>query len=185
MRFHLPRWWPILGVLVTLAFGFGVASLAPKGPLAPDFTLTDQSGQPWTLSAQRGRALAVFFGYTHCPDVCPTTLTDLARARKRLGSGAARWEVVFVTIDPRRDTPSVLAGFVGLFDRSFVGLSGSEVAIDAVAQAYHIVRKPLPGGYFAHSTTVEFIGLSGRIEATGNWSDGADAFASLMKEIAS
>ena len=103
--------------------------LLPSGPLAPDFTLTDQDGHPYTLSAHRGHPIALFFGYAHCPDVCPTTLSALARAKRKLAPGSEPFDVVLVTVDPARDSPAAMADYVSSFDARFVGLSGSPLPV--------------------------------------------------------
>ena len=106
---------------------------------ARDFSLTDHNGTPRTLADFRGKAVAVFFGYIHCPDVCPTTLADLAAAKKLLGPDASRVQVLFVTLDPARDTPAVLKAFVPSFDPGFLGLYGSESALRQVASEFKVV----------------------------------------------
>ncbi|MGP6158106.1 MAG: SCO family protein [Vulcanimicrobiaceae bacterium] len=134
-------------LLLALVLG-GCARAAPTsaipGQTAPDFTLTDQDGHPFTLSAQRGMAVVLFFGYTHCPDVCPATLAKVERAVTRLGPNAARVRVVFVSVDPERDRPSVLRRFVRLFGNDVVGLSGSERSLAPVERAYHVWHQRLP-----------------------------------------
>ena len=160
---------------------------AARGPQAPDFTLTDQNGRPFTLSAHRNHSVALFFGYTHCPDVCPTTLAALARARRDLGAAGRSIDVVFVTVDPQRDTPAVLKRYVGLFDPSFTGLTGTAAQLEPVLAAYHVYHQILPahgaGGYFvAHGSSVDFIGTGGRIRATADWSDSPPELARTMKD---
>jgi protein SCO1/2 len=168
-----------------------VRLLAPAGPLAPDFTLTDQDGQPYTLSQHTGRPVAVFFGYAHCPDVCPTTLAALAGAKRKLGAAGATFDVVLVTVDPKRDTPAVLKRYVHLFDPAFIGLTGSEAQLDPVYAAYHIAHaidadpKSANGYSVAHSSVVQFISPRGRLRGTGNFSDSADDMAALMRSALS
>src|SRR5215831_12793340 len=87
-----------------------------------DFTLTNQAGAPLNLKDLRGRAIVLFFGYTHCPDMCPTTLADLTQVKKLLGAEAERIAIVFVTVDSRRDTPVVLKEYLNHFDPGFIGL---------------------------------------------------------------
>ncbi len=161
--------------------------LAPRGPLAPDFTLTDQNGRPFQLSSLHGHTVALFFGYTHCPDVCPTTLAALARAKRKLGVDGARFDVVFVTVDPKRDTSGVIAKYVRLFDPSFIGLTGTEVQLAPVYAAYKVYHQALPAhgalGYLvAHSSTVDFIGPHGRIRGFGDWSDTPAELAAQVKQ---
>jgi protein SCO1/2 len=161
--------------------------LFPGAAQAPDFTLTDQDGRPYTLSAQRGHAVALFFGYAHCPDVCPTTLAALARAKRKLGTAGAGYDVVFVTVDPARDTPATLKRYVHLFDPSFVGLTGTPAQLDPVYSAYHVYHKiddstRSANGYLVmHSSIVEFIGPDGRLRGFGDWNDSPAALAALMR----
>ena len=169
-----------------------VRVLVPSGPAAPDFTLTDQDGRPYTLSAQRGRPVALFFGYAHCPDVCPTTLQALAGAKRKLGDAGRTFDIVLVTVDPTRDTPTVLKRYVHLFDPAFGGLTGSEAELAPVYAAYHIEHEIVPAtkgsaaGYIvAHSSVVQFISPGGRLRGTGNFSDSPDEFAVLMRQAAS
>ena len=99
---------------------------------AKGFALTDHNGKPRTLADFKGKVVVVFFGYTQCPDVCPTTLSELAGIKKALGSEAERLQVIFITLDPQRDTPELMAGFVPAFDSSFLGLWGEQAVIDKV-----------------------------------------------------
>jgi protein SCO1/2 len=174
-------------LVVACAAAVLLRGFLPSGPLAPDFTLTDQNGQPYTLSAHRGHAVALFFGYAHCPDVCPTTLAALARAKRKLGPGAQSFDVVLVTVDPARDDPATLKRYVRLFDPAFVGLTGSEAQLDPVYAAYHVYHqvdsaKNSANGYIvAHSSAVQFISPGGRLRGTGDWSDSPDELAVLMK----
>ena len=92
---------------------------------AQGFELTDHTGQKRTLADYKGKAVVVFFGFTHCPDVCPTTLAEMVTVKKELGADGDKFQVLFVTVDPERDTQQVLADFVPAFDPSFVGLVGT------------------------------------------------------------
>jgi protein SCO1/2 len=112
---------------------------------ARDFTLTDAGGARRTLGDYHGKAVVLFFGYTHCPDVCPTTLARLAQARKLLGPEAERVQVLFVTLDPERDTPQLLARYVPAFDPSFVGLTGTRQQIEAAAREFKVFFQKVPG----------------------------------------
>jgi protein SCO1/2 len=101
------------------------------------FSLSDPDGKPRSLADFRGRIVLLSFGYTHCPDVCPTTLAKFAEARRLLGVDADRVQGVFVSIDPERDTAELLQAYVPAFDPTFVGLRGSEAQTDAVTRAFH------------------------------------------------
>lgn len=100
--------------------------------------LTDHHGQQRTLADFKGKVVAMFFGYTHCPDVCPTTMADLKKAMKILGDQAKDVQVLFITLDPERDTQAVLASFVPAFDPSFLGLTGSVAEIEATKAVFKI-----------------------------------------------
>lgn len=104
--------------------------------LAADFTLNDQDGNAFTLSSTRGQLTLLYFGYTSCPDVCPMTLVDLAAVRKELGAAGKDVRVVFVTVDPERDTQEVLKRYVTAFDPSFVGLRGTPEELNIVLREY-------------------------------------------------
>jgi protein SCO1/2 len=106
---------------------------------APDFTLTSDVGTPWTLSAQHGKVVALFFGYTHCDDTCPDTLAKLAASLRAAGATPSDGEVAFVTVDPQRDTPSVMQSYIKRFSGGkIVGLTGSPAQIASVERAYHM-----------------------------------------------
>lgn len=106
--------------------------------LGGDFSLSDSRGNMRRLSEFRGKVVALFFGYTHCPDVCPTTLADLARAIDKLGERGKDVQVLFVTLDPARDTPEVLGKYVPSFNPGFIGLRGDEDTTRKVAQDFKI-----------------------------------------------
>jgi len=110
-----------------------------------DFTLTDQSGKTRTLADFRGEVVVMFFGYTRCPDVCPTTLADLKAAREQLGEDGKRVQVLFVTVDPERDTRQLLASYVSAFDSSFLGLYGDAAATAKVAKEFRVFYQKAPG----------------------------------------
>jgi protein SCO1 len=113
--------------------------------LGPDFRLTDHNGKERTLADFRGKVVALFFGYTHCPDVCPTTLSEMANALKALGPDAQRVQVLFVTVDPRRDTPELLRDYVPAFNPGFLGLYGDAAATAKVTKDFKIYAAERPG----------------------------------------
>lgn len=100
--------------------------------------LTDHTGQPRTLADYRGKVVVIFFGYTHCPDICPTTLAEMAQIRQQLGADGGKLQVLFVTLDPERDTQDALAGFVPAFDPSFVALRGDAAQTQKVAADFKV-----------------------------------------------
>ena len=107
--------------------------------------LTGHDGKPRTLQDFSGRLVVLFFGFTHCPDICPTTLADVAAVLKSLGPDAARVQVLFVTVDPERDTPEVLARYVTAFDPAFLGLRGDDAATKKAAKEFKIFYEKRPG----------------------------------------
>ena len=106
---------------------------------ARDFRLTDHNGQVRTLADFKGKVVAIFFGYTHCPDICPTTLSDFAAALKLLGAQAGRVQVIFVTLDPQRDTPETLKQFVPAFNPGFLGMYTDPETLKVLAKEYKVV----------------------------------------------
>jgi len=106
---------------------------------ARDFRLTDHNGQMRTLADFKGKVVAIFFGYTHCPDVCPTTLSDFSAALKQLGPLAERVQVIFVTVDPQRDTPDLLKQFVPAFNPGFLGMVTDAPTLQLLAKEYKVV----------------------------------------------
>ncbi|MBK8337984.1 MAG: SCO family protein [Sterolibacteriaceae bacterium] len=110
-----------------------------------DFHLTDHNGKPRSLADFRGSVVAMFFGYTQCPDVCPTSMTAMAEVMKQLGADAKRVQVLFVTVDPERDTPPMLAQYVPQFHPSFLGLHGDLPATQQVAKDFKVFYEKHPG----------------------------------------
>lgn len=110
-----------------------------------EFALTDHTGKARTLADFKGKVVALFFGYTHCPDVCPTTLSDMANALKALGPDAQRVQVLFVTVDPKRDTPELLRSYVPAFNPTFLGLHGDAAATAKVTKDFKIYAAERPG----------------------------------------
>ncbi len=110
-----------------------------------DFKLTDHNGQARNLGDFKGKAVVLFFGYTQCPDVCPTTLSTMREAMTLLGDDAKRVQVLFATVDPARDTPALLAQYVPSFHPSFLGLYGNEATIAATAKDFKVFYLKQPG----------------------------------------
>lgn len=112
---------------------------------ARDFALTDHNGKPRTLADFKGKAVVVFFGFTQCPDVCPTTMAEMASVMKELGPLADKVQVLFVTVDPERDTQALLAKYVPAFDPRFLGLYGDLAATEKVAKEFRVFYQKVPG----------------------------------------
>lgn len=112
---------------------------------AKNFALTDHQGKARTLADFKGKVVVMFFGYTQCPDVCPTTMAEMASVMKQLGSDAERVQVLFVTLDPERDTQELLAAYVPNFDARFLGLRGDLAATEKVAKEFKVFYQKVPG----------------------------------------
>lgn len=126
-------------LLVLTACGEPVRGVLFDDPSsAAPLKLARAGGGTFDLAAERGKVVAIYFGYTHCPDVCPTTMSDWARARRALGAQASRVEWVFVSVDPERDTPALTASYARQFDSTFVGLSGTSAEIEALKRSWGI-----------------------------------------------
>ena len=164
-----------VALLVLLAVPCGAAEppfrtgvLEPPGP-APEFTLRSDTGKTVRLRDWRGNVVLLFFGYTSCPDVCPTTLSDLAEVKKQLGPAAQRLRVALVTVDPERDTAKRLHTYVQAFDPTFVGLTERKPALAAIWKAYgvyvrsHRVSGSSDGYMVDHSATTFVIDAEGRL----------------------
>jgi protein SCO1 len=137
-------------------------------PTAPDLSLTGADGKTLTLSDLRGKLVVLYFGYTFCPDVCPTTMAALAQAMRELGSRADEVQVIMVTVDPERDTPDKLNTYVRAFDPRFIGLSGTPDQIAGAAEAFGVYYEKHAGSsdttYLVdHTATTTVIDKYGRI----------------------
>lgn len=134
------------------------------------FTLTGSDGQPFSSARLAGRPYAIFFGFTHCPDVCPTTLARLARLRNSLGKGNDAFAIVFVTVDPERDKPADMGRYAGLFGTPIIGLTGSVAEIERVKKSFGIFSKKVSqsgGGYNVdHTATVLLFDREGKFSST-------------------
>ena len=187
-----------LRFLVLLAI-FAVAACTSGGPtfrasdvtgssFGREFSLQDPSGRTRTLEDFRGKAVVVFFGYTQCPDVCPTTLATLAQAMKELGPDADRVQVLFITVDPERDTADLLAKYVPSFDPRFLGLRGDADATARTAKEFKIIYEkvpgPTPGSYtMDHSAGSYVFDPKGRLRLFVSNGQGPDVFAHDLREL--
>jgi cytochrome oxidase Cu insertion factor (SCO1/SenC/PrrC family) len=149
------------------------------------FALTDQNGQTRTDRDFRGRLMLVYFGYTNCPDVCPTTLAEMGDALGQLGGAGKRIAPIFITVDPARDTPRVLKTYVKSFGQNFIGLTGNAKAIADVAREYRVYfrKQDLPTGGYAmdHSSTIYLMGPDGKFLDHYDESIGPDGLAAALK----
>jgi protein SCO1/2 len=157
---------------------------------ASGLQLTDHHGKPASLADFKGKVVVLFFGYTHCPDVCPTTMSDLAQAMKLLGKDADHVQVLFVTLDPARDTPEVLAKYVPYFDQRFLGLYGSERQIADTAHHFKISASKQPpdarGNYsIDHSAGTYVYDPQGKIRLYINYGTSAAVIAHDLRLLMS
>lgn len=153
-----------------------------------DFRLSDHNGKPRQLSDFRGKAVVLFFGFTHCPDVCPTTLAELAAARRSLGPDGERVQVLLVTVDPQRDTPQLLSRYVTAFHPSFLGLTGSPQQIAEVAKEFKVIYQKvegrLPADYsMDHSAGSYIFDPQGRLRLYVSYGQGAEVFAHDLRRL--
>jgi len=153
---------------------------------AKDFHLTDQNGQPRSLADFRGKVVVLFFGYTQCPDVCPTTMADLAQAKKALGADGDKLQVLFVTVDPERDTAALLKGYMANFDPTFLALRGTPEQTEQVAKDFKVYYKkvdgPTPATYtMDHSAASYVYDKQGRLRLYARYGNGPEALVSDLK----
>ena len=153
---------------------------------ARDFQLVDHNGQPRSLKDFRGKAVVLFFGYTQCPDVCPTTMAEVAEAKRLLGADGARVQGLFVTLDPERDTPEVLKAYMENFDPGFLALRGTPEQLAALAKEYKIYYKKVEGktptSYtMDHSAASYVYDPQGRLRLYTRYGTGPQALASDLK----
>jgi len=143
----------------------GTAGSAIGGP----FKLVDENGKPITDTDIKGRPYLVFFGYTHCPDVCPTTLFEVSEVMRALGKDADRTSALFITVDPERDTPAVMKDYLSSFDPHLRGATGESAAVDAAEKAYRVYAKKVPTGNgeysMDHTALVYLMDKQGRFVA--------------------
>jgi protein SCO1 len=175
----------VLGVFIYLAshsaspIGRAVASVG--GP----FHLEDQTGKLFTDQDMKGRPFLVFFGYTHCPDVCPTTLLEISDVMKALGKDADRTGALFVTVDPERDSPAVLKDYLSNFDPHLRALTGDPAAVEAALKAYRVYAAKIPlkdGDYtMDHTAAVYLMDKDGRFVSTFNLKQSPEAAASQLR----
>lgn len=175
-------------VAASLAGGCDRPDSAPKFRLTDitganfgkEFALIDHNGKPRTLAEFRGKVVVLFFGFIHCPDVCPATLAELAQVAKELGLDAGKMQVLFVTVDPERDTPELLRQYVPAFHPDFLGLYGDAAATAHAAKEFKIFyqKQPLPGGGYSmdHSSGTYVLDPQGRLRLFAQYGAGAPAF---------
>ena len=170
------------GLVALAAAGFAVLMLRGNDAAAPPsaapqrlsmggpFTLVAGDGKPFSSSRLNGRPYALFFGFTHCPDVCPTTLARMVRLREQLGRGPEAFDIVFVTVDPERDGFEEVGGYVKMFGSPVIGLTGSVAQIEQVKKQFAVYSQKVTdgaGGYSVdHTATILLFGKDGKFDST-------------------
>jgi protein SCO1 len=181
------------GVLLALAVREtprgGVAGTALANAIGGPFQLIDQNGKPVSDADLKGKWQLVFFGYTHCPDTCPTALNEISLALDQLGVKRDEVEIVFITVDPERDTPEVMKAYVQSFDARIVALTGSPDAVAQAAKAYRVYYAKHPRGDgeydMDHSAVIYVMNPEGRFTATFTPDSTADAIAQRLQKLIS
>lgn len=193
---------PLLTRRHTLLAGAAALALAACGESQPAFTgiditgadyatgfaLTDHNGHARTLADFQGKAVVIFFGFTQCPDVCPTSLGELAEARRLLGVDGERLQGLFISIDPERDTPEIMKEYMANFDPSFLALYAAPDALPELAKSYRIYYKKVPGSTptsytMDHSAGSYVYDPKGRIRLYHRYGSGAQALANDVKRL--
>ncbi len=153
---------------------FNAVDVTGSTAYSADFRIADHTGKTRTMADFHGKAVALFFGYTHCPDVCPTTLSDMKKVAELLGNDADRLQVLFITVDPARDTAAVLSEYVPSFNRTFLGLRGDDAATEKIARDFRVIYRKVPGktadGYTVdHSAGMLIFDPAGRLRLFVNY----------------
>lgn len=188
------RAWPLVVAALVLIVAscrapyqyHGLYLESPKP--AADFTLTGAGGQRVSLSDFRGKVVALYFGYTFCPDVCPTTMTEVSKAMRGLGKQAEDVQVIMISVDPERDTPDRLREYVTYFDPRFIGLTGTPEEIADVATMYGIFYEKHEGtaatGYLVdHTATVTVVDREGRVRLVWPFGTTGEDMAADLKQL--
>lgn len=187
------RWIQIAAlVLVAAIAGFLTwQKLGPSGETGPfggPFDLVDQNGQPITEAALRGHPSAIFFGFTHCPEICPTTLFELDSWLATLGAEGDGIKAFFFSVDPERDTPQILGDYISNVTKRVIGITGSPEKMAKVLKDYHIYAKKVPidgGGYtMDHSAMIILLNSAGGIEGTISWGENPDTAMDKLRRLA-
>jgi protein SCO1 len=172
-----------LGYLYLTPSGGGPAAVPIGGPIR----LTDQDGKPFDSASLAGKPYAVFFGFTHCPDACPTTLSEIARTEDELGAPAKELTTIFVTVDPERDTPAVLKEYISNFSTNTVALSGTPEQVAEVAKEFRVYYKKVPtsdGGYtMDHTAVLYLMGRDGAFRDVIAYSEEHARFVAKIKRL--
>lgn len=162
----------IFSVAIFMMAGRLPTPIPAPSAIGGPFSLVDQTGKPVTEAALKGKPSLMFFGFTHCPDICPTALFDMTQVYKALGRDGDKVQAYFVSVDPERDTPEILKEYLSSFDPRLRGLTGDPAAVSAMEKAYRVYSKKIPleaGGYtMDHTALVYLMDKEGRFVAPFN-----------------
>lgn len=191
--FHATMWLLVLGAAVYISLPQFLPpaprQLAPNVMLNTPFSLVDQNGAPVTEANFASKPTAWFYGFTHCPDVCPTTLSEMTALLERLGPDANKINMVFVTVDPERDTAEVMKGYVEAFDKRIVALTGELAQIEKMAKDRFFVfsKEPLEGGGYTmnHSASTYLTRANGEFVGTLDFEEGLDVKLEKVRRLIS
>lgn len=155
---------------------------------AMNFSLADADGKVRTLADFKGKVVVLFFGYAQCPDVCPTTMTEMAQVKQQLGADGDKFQVLFVTVDPARDTPEVMKAYMGAFDPTFVALIPTQDQLAAVAKDFKVYYKKVEGktptSYSMDHSAASFVyDREGRLRLYARYGAGVPAMVSDVKTL--
>jgi len=181
----------LAGLVIFLGiFLFATGNFGGSGPgasaIGGPFKLIDQNGKPFTDQDLKGKPFLIFFGYTHCPDVCPTTLFEVSELMNALGKDADRTKAVFITVDPERDTAAAMKDYLSSFDPHLIGATGDRKSIDAAEKAYRVYAKKIPtkdGDYsMDHTALVYLMDKDGRFVAPFSLKRSPEAAAADLRK---
>lgn len=167
--------------------GFGASGVSTASAIGGPFKLVDQNNKPITDQDFKGKPWLVFFGYTHCPDVCPTTLFEVSEMMRAMGKDADRTAALFISVDPERDTPAVMKDYLSSFDPHLMAATGDRASIDAAEKAYRVYAKKVPTGKgddysMDHTALVYLMDKQGRFVAPFNLKRKPEESAAEMKK---
>jgi protein SCO1/2 len=179
-------------VVIAAAIGVAWLTIGPKQLATADiggpFTLTDQTGATVTEAALKGHPSVLFFGYTFCPDVCPTTLSDMTLWLQDLGADADKLKIYFITVDPERDTQATMASYLQAFDPRISGLTGSRPAIDAMLKEFRVYSRKVEGKDGApytmdHTATVYLLDRNSQLVGTIDYQEKPEIAMAKLKRL--
>lgn len=184
---HVHKSTLLIGIIAATILSTGVAANYHLD-FGGDFTLTDPNGQPFSLRDARGMVVIIYFGFTSCASVCPTTMARISTAMKQLGPMSQSVQPLFISVDTKRDTPEVLRQYAAYFNPSLIALTGTQEEVEAVASQYRtpvLVRKPKADGYYAvdHGSRLFLVDRDGGLANILRFEDSAEKIARHVKEL--